>query len=67
MVAAQREAAIENLPTILAEIETDIDVASEVDQKKVESTTEDDFDPEEPLDSDEEMAVPHKCVPRQLL
>ncbi len=66
MVAAQREA-IEDLPTILAETHADIDVASEVDQKKVESTTEDDFDPEEPLDSDEEMAVPHKCVPRQLL
>lgn len=70
-MAAQQEAAIEELSTILAEnlaeLDAESDVASDVDRERGKTTTEDDFDPEEPLDSDEEQHVPAKCIPKQLL
>ena len=71
-MAAQQDATIEDLSTILAEsyaeIDSEIDLASDVDKLRgPKSSTDDDFDPEEPNDSDEDNLKPGICIPEQLL
>ena len=68
MAAAQQPATLE-LQAILAEVTAASDVASDVEKPIGQSTSEDNFDPEEQElnDSDEEFPEAHRCVPKELL